>query len=178
MQSTQPIPGYEGLYSATAFGQIISHRAGRPLKPYLTPGGYPMVALYGGGTEKRICVHRLVALTFHGEPEGRVVRHLDGNRLNNHARNLRYGTPAENAADSILHGTNSNLRKTACKRGHEFDEQNTAIRSNGSRTCRRCRADRMNALYANNPEHRARVIARAAAHKRRRASETSESEQG
>jgi len=51
-------------------------------------------------------VHQWVALAFYGPPPtGMEVRHLDGNRKNNHVANLKYGTRTENARDKIAHGT-------------------------------------------------------------------------
>ena len=38
-------------------------------------------------------------------PGGMETRHLDGNPMNNHISNLRYGTRKENAQDRIRHGT-------------------------------------------------------------------------
>ena len=44
--------------------------------------------------------HILVAATFHGVcPEGKTVDHIDTNSLNNHPKNLRYATPAEQRAN-------------------------------------------------------------------------------
>lgn len=51
-------------------------------------------------------IHVVVAETFLGpRPSGMVVRHMDGNRYNNAAGNLCYGTPNENVYDSVSHGT-------------------------------------------------------------------------
>lgn len=55
-------------------------------------------------------VHVLVCEAFHGAkpfPEAQV-RHLDGNPLNNNAHNLKWGTPAENSADTKRHGRHRN----------------------------------------------------------------------
>jgi hypothetical protein len=51
-------------------------------------------------------VHRLVCEAFEGLPPSpdHEVRHLDGDRLNNHATNLRWGTRQENVRDTIRHG--------------------------------------------------------------------------
>lgn len=50
-------------------------------------------------------VHQLVCEAFHGpRPEGMVTRHLDGDPLNNHASNLKWGTQLENETDKDLHG--------------------------------------------------------------------------
>lgn len=56
---------------------------------------------------KQRYVHRLVCETFVGpEPfPGALVRHLDGDRLNNLADNLAWGTHADNTADAKGHGT-------------------------------------------------------------------------
>lgn len=52
-------------------------------------------------------VHRIIALTFLGpEPSGKgYVAHNDGNPLNNDLSNLRWASPKENAADTLIHGT-------------------------------------------------------------------------
>jgi hypothetical protein len=56
--------------------------------------------------ERSAAVHRLVFAAFHGEiPPGVVIRHVDGDPLNNGLANLTSGTPADNIADSIRHGT-------------------------------------------------------------------------
>lgn len=148
MQSMLDIPEFEGTYSATPSGEIFSHRSGRVLRSYLSPNGYLLVTLYREGRPRvRRSVHRLVALAFHGEPTGLVVRHLDGNPLNNNPRNLRYGTYSQNSVDSIIHGTNRNHSKSACIRGHDFTPQNTGVRKDARRYCKRCEADRVLAAY-------------------------------
>lgn len=66
--------------------------------------GYRAIPVQGS---KKIYVHRTICELFNGDPkEGEQCRHLDGNRYNNAASNLKWGTPAENANDKILHGTN------------------------------------------------------------------------
>lgn len=51
-------------------------------------------------------IHSVVAEAFIGpRPTGMVVRHVDGNRYNNAASNLAYGTPNENVYDSVKHKT-------------------------------------------------------------------------
>jgi hypothetical protein len=51
-------------------------------------------------------VHRLILETFVGpRPEGLECRHLDGNHQNNNLINLCWGTPGDNMADKIAHGT-------------------------------------------------------------------------
>src|SRR5262245_48467708 len=56
-------------------------------------------------------VHRLVMEHFVGPcPPGMECRHLDGNPANNRLENLAWGTPAENHADAMRHGTAFCLR--------------------------------------------------------------------
>lgn len=122
---------------------------GRILKPRLSPnGGYPVVHLNG----KPRLVHRLVLLAFVGPPdEGKQCRHLDGDPTNNNLSNLRWGTPAENNADQVSHGTRAGgpWRDTpACKAGHPFTPENTYIYpETGFRACRECRREWARARY-------------------------------
>lgn len=101
------VPGFSG-YFATESGRIWSLKGSAPIivKPYVNPHGYPMVGLSLGWKRKTMYVHEVVALAFLGvRPPKAVIRHLDGNPLNNHVKNLKYGTVAENSADTKEHGT-------------------------------------------------------------------------
>lgn len=100
--------------------------------------GYLKVTLYRDGEQHTRPVHGLVAAAFHGpRPEGLEVRHLDGDKLNNRADNLAYGTRSDNARDAVRHGTHRNARKTRCPAGHDYDAANT-YRRRGGRACREC----------------------------------------
>lgn len=67
-------------------------------------------------------------MAFVPNPEGKPnVLHWDDNPQNNHSDNLRWGTQKENAADIIRNGNNPYLNRTHCKRGHEYNEENTYI---------------------------------------------------
>lgn len=50
------------------------------------------------------------------------------------------GSKSDNQRDSVARGlwANGNLRKTHCKRNHEFTEENTRINPRGERVCRTC----------------------------------------
>lgn len=51
-------------------------------------------------------VHIAICEAYHGpRPDGLVVRHMNGNALDNRAANLKWGTYEENAADKVRHGT-------------------------------------------------------------------------
>lgn len=96
---------YDG-YTVTLDGDVLSWWNGkRRLIPWLAYG-YPTVSLRRGGKTKRITIHRIVAEAFLGPcPPGLEVCHLDGNRSNNVASNLRYDTRKNNLADRENHGT-------------------------------------------------------------------------
>lgn len=75
----------------------------QPLKTNLTTRGYPYVNL---GKGKPRAVHVLVLTAFRGQkPTGFEARHLNGIKTDCRLRNLKWGTPQENAEDRIRHGT-------------------------------------------------------------------------
>jgi hypothetical protein len=121
MEVWKDVVGYEGFYEVSSAGAIRStsrtvqnstspgdfrrHEA-RVLKPWLTVHGYPCVSLSMYGVVKRFTVHKLVAAAFIGpRPPRMEVCHLDGNRANPAAANLRYDTRSNNHADKVGHGT-------------------------------------------------------------------------
>lgn len=99
------IPGYEP-YCASDLGRIRGVRKSI-LTPVVTQYGYHQVTLCTGGKKYSRLVHRLVAYAFVGPqptPEHDVL-HWDGDKGNNALINLRWGTPKENNADQMRHGT-------------------------------------------------------------------------
>jgi len=89
-----------------AKGGHIAFRKGRELRAAKKTNGYWAVTLTSGGERCQFMVHRLVAEVFHGQPPhpGAHVLHSDGDKNNNVADNLRWGTPADNHADTERHG--------------------------------------------------------------------------
>lgn len=99
------IPGYAN-YEASTLGRIrrIPGKGspfGRILKAGVSPNGYLSQGLCVDGKIKTITVHRLVAMTFLGQPpEGKSqVAHFDGNKKNNTLINLRWVSQEENVDD-------------------------------------------------------------------------------
>lgn len=84
-----------------------AHRCGRLLKPKIDTNGYLAVCLYRNRKKLSIQVHRAVCITFHGEcpPDKSEAGHIDGDRTNARADNLRWVTRVENRADRKRHGT-------------------------------------------------------------------------
>lgn len=99
-------------YSVDAEGNIWSTipwrgKPKRKLAPFPNSHGYPSVKVKTDQGVKKALIHVLVCTAFHGpkpSPEFEV-RHLDGNRANNRAENLVWGTRSENALDRKFHGT-------------------------------------------------------------------------
>lgn len=75
------------------------------LSPGTSGNGYKLVVLTAEGVPYTRMVHQIVAGAFIGErPPGHVTRHLDGNKHNNTAENLAYGTHSDNRHDAVRHG--------------------------------------------------------------------------
>lgn len=140
MTEWRTIPSFP-RYQISDQGDVLGPRG--VLTRLIDACGYYRLGLYRDGKRVNCRIHTLVAEAFIGpRPDGLVVRHLDGNHLNNHPSNLRYGTPSDNVRDSVFHGTQRNIRKTHCPRNHAFDSANTGYGPSGNRICRTCRRDR------------------------------------
>lgn len=96
------INNYEN-YEVLMDGVVIGAR-GRKLKVDLNSCGYERVTLSRDGITTRRFVHKIVAETFLGPSEGRVVNHIDGNRRNNCVSNLEWVSPSDNVKDGYLRG--------------------------------------------------------------------------
>ncbi|UUG70009.1 HNH endonuclease [Arthrobacter phage Zucker] len=161
----RPIPGWEGYYEVSDAGEVRSvdritthgqRFKGKMLALNPGPNGYTVVALYRGGVRTADTVHRLVLLAFRGPcPDDHEVCHRSGRRDDNRLANLYYGTHSQNSLDKLAHGTDHNAVKTHCKQGHEFSPDNTYLRREGGRTCRKCRAK-----WQRDSERRQRVRAK------------------
>ena len=105
------LPGYEACieYYVNREGQIKSSKGKveRILKHTFHKAGYPMVKLtqrIGKGKVLTICVHKLVAFAFldkpplpYGQKSGHCcIDHIDENKANCHADNLRWVSVREN----------------------------------------------------------------------------------
>jgi len=101
MEIFKPVPGYEGKYEISSYGNLFCLRRngidGRwQVNSAQTvnrrSGKYAQVFLYSSNNYRTACsLDKLVALTFHGRPKkGQTLIYLDGNQLNIHADNLRW----------------------------------------------------------------------------------------
>lgn len=147
-----PVPGREGLYEVSDQGRVRSmdriitcrngvkqHYPGKTLTPTLAVTGYYHIDLGRDGV--RWLVHRLVLTAFVGvAPPGAECCHNDGNRANNRLENLRWDTHTANMYDKQRHGTDHQVVKTACPRGHLLTPPNlkASLARMGRRACLAC----------------------------------------
>lgn len=111
------IPGFPG-YFATKQGDVFSsikkmgRRKGivymgwRKMTPSMMKG-YCAITVKSSNGQVSVKIHTLVALTFVGPKpsDDHEVAHEDGNRLNNHYKNLSWKTRLGNSQDRDRHGT-------------------------------------------------------------------------
>jgi hypothetical protein len=120
IETWKAVVGFEGQYEVSDLGRVrsvdrIEHtfkKTGTPytrslkgklLKPFPVGKGYMVFSL---GLNNQQFVHVIVLKAFVGPaPEGCEGRHLDDVKSNNALLNLCWGTPLENAQDSIRNGT-------------------------------------------------------------------------
>lgn len=97
---------WDRRYCVSDVGDVIS-LISKPkvLNTFTRDNEYKLVQI----AKNKIFVHRLIAAAFLGGPffdsVMHVVRHLDGNPINNRLDNLCYGTEKENSDDSKEHGS-------------------------------------------------------------------------
>ena len=105
------VVGYEGIYEVSDTGQVRTHKdkttyttrhgirkwKQRVLKQKVSKDSTHRVSLYKNGIEKTWLVHRLVALAFIPQVEGKeYINHIDGDRNNNNVSNLEWCNHKEN----------------------------------------------------------------------------------
>lgn len=143
------IPGYEGLYKASNFGNIKSlkriakkeYKGNRIVKEKIMLGtknndGYLKVHFKNNEKciDKGLFIHRLVAQTFIPNPDNLPqINHKDGNKLNNSIDNLEWCTNLYNqqhAWKNKLHTSHKGI----CKKIKQFTLDNLFIKEYESLT--------------------------------------------
>lgn len=157
LEEWRPVFGWEETYEISSAGTVRrtspgkGTRVGHILKSRLDHRGYLFVSLPGKHCAR---IHRLLAQTFLGDIPGQLVRHLDGNPLNNRLENLAWGTAQDNTDDRKAHGRKSGWHhlETHCVHGHEYTPENTGVSRRPGfdpvRRCRTCHRSRQRAAYA------------------------------
>lgn len=91
-------------YKVSSDGYVIGKRKSR-LKGKITWDGYEEVILSDGKRRRSVRSHTLITEAFFGEkPEGYVVNHKDGDKLNNALSNLEYVTVGDNTRHAFATG--------------------------------------------------------------------------
>ena len=84
------------MYKVSDHGRVFSKRCKKILSSSTT-NGYPSVDLYADGKKHKVYIHRLVALAFIPiDCKRKCVNHKDGDKTNNHFKNLEWVTREEN----------------------------------------------------------------------------------
>jgi len=109
------VSGFES-YQINQTGEVrralfTSNRKGKPGDPIKSRvdknTGYRRITLWKHGKCYAFSLHRLVALAFLGTPPtiSHEVSHIDGDKSNNHFKNLKWETRKENHFRKKEHGT-------------------------------------------------------------------------
>lgn len=102
------IPGFPG-YFITRGGKIYSSRQGgegdlREVTSTDKGHKYRRVVLMKNGKKTTKYIHDLLVIAFKGgKGDGQVTRHLDGDKTNNSAGNVKPGSEKENVEDRKRH---------------------------------------------------------------------------
>src|SRR5712692_5415205 len=113
METWKPVstPGFEHLYEVSDAGLYRRREAERIMhgnrarRGSVSKEGYRRAILSNGAFKKYVDVHRLVALAFIPNPEGKPeVNHIDTNKKNNVVSNLEWATQEENRAHAMRMG--------------------------------------------------------------------------
>jgi len=107
------VENYEVRYSVSNFGRVYSHKGkGRFLKSAVNRDGYSMCVLFKDGIAKTMYIHALVGNAFVGKREnGLTFDHIDRNKQNNCADNIRLATRSEQVINQDLVHRNTSGEK-------------------------------------------------------------------
>lgn len=127
--------GYEGLYAINNYGEVKSYdklvwnrfryilRPGRIMRTQIDRYGYVRVPLCKNGKKTNEQVHRLVMMTFVGNPNNLPqVNHRDLNKKNNYV-----GTLENNFADGNLEWCSNAQNMKHAFENKNFDYQTTPV---------------------------------------------------
>ena len=139
------IKDYEGLYQVSNLGRVKSLKKTiirnnnyqqtfkeKILKPGLAKNGYLTVMLFKNKKGKTHTIHSLVAKTFLNNGDGyRCINHIDGNKTNNKATNLRWVTNSENIRNENTYNNFkekvTQVRKSEIKPVYQLDNNYNVI---------------------------------------------------
>lgn len=134
------IKGFENIYRVSNYGRLSSNKRGgwRVLSNTNSKGDYLSVVLRGKDNAKSARIHRLVYEAFIGEiPKGQKfhIHHIDGDKQNNRADNLKLITSKEHHFihikndKSILDGMIKYNKYVKTKKISQFDLNGNFIKT-------------------------------------------------
>ena len=142
MEVWKDIEGFEGIYQVSSYGnvkglnRVIRRHDGviqtykeKILKPTVGAGGYFQKTLHNLKHRKTMSLHRLVALAFIPNPDGKeTVNHIDGCKTNNDIENLEWATKSENTQHAFDIGLKQGSKGVANGRCKLTEKQVLEIR--------------------------------------------------
>lgn len=121
IEQWKPIPGYEGYYEVSDYGNVKSlarigkRKDGTPnpikekiLKPCVNSNGYYYLNLCKDGNTKNVRVHRLVAISFLNSSDLQV-NHRNGIKTDNRLENLEWVSRSDNSKHAYALGLNKRI---------------------------------------------------------------------
>lgn len=105
-------------YSINIDGTVMNTNTKTVKTAWLGKNGYLHLDLYHNNLNKKVALHRLLAIHFLPNPNNkRTVNHIDGNKLNNTITNLEWATDSENIQhaydNSLNYASNKKISDTA-----------------------------------------------------------------
>lgn len=120
MEAWKDIKGWEGKYSVSDQGRVLSLRGDWTMLKPVIRAGYPSVTLSGSGTLQHYTIHRLVMDTFDENTMGlREVDHVYGDKSDARLSSLERVTSSENKKRA--YGLGLMDRKGEKHHFHKFD---------------------------------------------------------
>jgi len=102
-------------------GRVYNKKYNRFLKPIVVCG-YLHVDLYNNNVRQRLKIHRLVALHYLNNVEGKdFIDHIDRDKTNNKVSNLRWVNRSENQINRMFkNNTNTNHKHISFNNTYNF----------------------------------------------------------
>lgn len=124
MEHWKPIRDYKGLYEVSSCGRVRNVKTDRILK-LRNNKGYMEITLQG----RTYLVHRLVADAFIPNPNNLpCIDHIDGDKTNNNADNLKWCSYRENMNNPITRDklSKAHMGKSSPRKGVKLSEETRA----------------------------------------------------
>ena len=128
----RPCPIFPNRYMVSDDGRVYSVLNDMLIKPEVTAKGYYRYFLYEKGKERKAKAHRLVAMAFIPNPEGKPqIDHINGIKTDNRVSNLRWCSNRENANNPVTLAKNRASLMKRVKRMNTAKRINADIKRQG-----------------------------------------------